>query len=77
MATKTHLEGWNTGAQKITVPMIEGNGEAEIREAWQIHFVEVGTGNKILFTMNRETKDELVRQLTGGIVLYGGELPKV
>jgi hypothetical protein len=67
---KTHLHGWNVGVEKT---MEEGE------EAWSIVFQELRppTGDMIVYTMNRKTRDALVMQLTGGLVLAGGELPKL
>lgn len=72
MATTTHLWGWNVQATKAAEP--DGDGMAEV---WVLEFQERNTGSQILFSMRRETRDELVRQLTGGLVLAGGEFPKL
>lgn len=72
MATYTHLAGWQVKAFKGAEP--DGDGMAEV---WTIAFQEQGSGNQIVFAMRREARDELVRQLTGGLVLAGGEFPKL
>lgn len=76
MAQRIYLEGWNAGARKVSVP-VETDGEPQIEDRWELGFIEIATGNRIMFVMNREVRDELVRQLTGGIVLAGGDLPRL
>lgn len=71
MATRTFLAGWDVNAFKGTEPE---NGK--LVENWTLAFQERGTGTQILFEMRRDARDELVRQLTGGLVLAGGELPQ-
>jgi hypothetical protein len=67
----TRLRGWNVGVEKAQAP-----GEDD---EWRLTFTEKlpPTGDAIIFEMNRDTRDALVRALTDGIVLAGGELPKL
>lgn len=76
MATFTQLAGWNVNAVKGT-EVDEKGAETTAVETWTLVFQEHGTGDRILFAMRREARDELVRQLTGGLVLAGGDLPKL
>jgi hypothetical protein len=68
----TRLRGWSI--QVHTQPV-----ESEEDPEWVLVFTErfPETGNEIRFEMNRDTRDAVVRSLTGGVVLFGGELPKV
>ncbi len=77
MAKHEILEGWNVGASKTQVPVPGKNGQPAIEERWVLDFVENGTDNRISFLMNKETRDHVVRQLTGGIVLAGGDFPQL
>lgn len=65
------LQGWQVGVQKQ-----HGVGQDD---TWLLIFTETKppTGNQIIFPMNRELRDSIVRGLTDGIVLAGGELPKL
>ena len=78
MATVENLVGWNVAAVKGTETEMR-DGEPHAVEAWRLIFMETvpPSGNQIVFSMRKDTRDELVRQLTGGIVLSGGELPKL
>ena len=44
---------------------------------WTLRFVDRMSGDTVEWSCGRETRDEIVKQLTGGIVLAGGELPRV
>lgn len=46
-------------------------------ETFRVVLTDQETGDVIWFTFNKGVRDILVRQLTGGIVLAGGEFPKV
>ena len=48
-----------------------------VRDIWTLVFTDKTYGDRILISFPRETRDELVNQLTSGIVLAGGELPKL
>lgn len=74
------LNGWNVGVEKAqieTAPI--GDAPPQTAEGWTLRFTEVlqPTGDQIAFTFGREVRDMLVRELTGGIVLHGGELPRL
>lgn len=72
MATFTTLAGWDVNARKETEMSKDG-----VVEVWVLYFQEHGTGNQLRFAMQKEPRDELVRQLTGGLVLAGGDLPQL
>lgn len=55
----------------------KNGGEPEAVDMWTLFLVDRDTVERYDYTMTREVRDELVRQLTGGIVLAGGELPKI
>jgi hypothetical protein len=67
----TRLRGWGIAVQKEHLV-----GEDD---EWVVVFTEKfpPTGDEIRFEMNRETRDAVVRGLTDGIVLAGGDLPKL
>lgn len=44
---------------------------------WTIVLTDRDTGDQILLPLMREGRDGLVNDLTGGIVLAGGELPRI
>lgn len=70
------LWGWAVDVAKGTE--LEEHPDGPItHDTWQLVFVEGGTNNVIRYSFRREVRDELVRKLTGGIVLAGGELPRV
>ncbi len=45
-------------------------------DAWRLLLTDKGTGDQIWLAFTRDTKDEMVRQLTG-VVLPNGETPKL
>ena len=53
--------------------------EVEMQDLWTILLTEQSppTGNQYVISFGRETRDEMVRVLTGGIVLAGGDLPRI
>jgi hypothetical protein len=67
----TRLRGWSVNIQKRMEPGID--------DEWILTFTETSppTGDQIIFEMNRKTRDGIVRALTDGIVLAGGELPQL
>lgn len=46
-------------------------------DVWMLVFTDRLTQDQIRISFRRDARDEIVRQLTGGIVLAGGELPKL
>lgn len=68
----TRLRGWSI---QVETQHIEGSEDPE----WVLVFSEKfpPTGDEIRFEMDRATRDAVVRSLTGGVVLFGGELPRV
>jgi hypothetical protein len=66
--------------QVVGPPTGENGAEPSVVDVYRISrisCVDRATGDEVWFVMTEELKDELVRQLTGGIVLAGGKLPKV
>lgn len=53
------------------------NGEPGVAEVWTLVLTDRQTQDQIRIGFRRETRDVLVRQLTDGIVLAGGEFPKI
>ena len=54
-----------------------GDETLEVADVWTIVYLDRQSGDQIHMSFRREARDELVRQLTGGVVLAGGEFPKV
>ena len=75
-----NLRGWNVTIERgKIIERGEGNGEPKEAESWILVYTEAipPTGKQIRFEMGRDLRDYVVRELTGGIVLSGGELPKI
>jgi hypothetical protein len=79
---RTDLAGWNIGVQKQSI--MEANpdgppGDTRPADGWVFVLTEVipQTGDTITFAFGRDVRDTIVRELTGGIVLHGGDLPKL
>jgi hypothetical protein len=70
------LENFSMGAVKGQ-EIEERDGETTAVETWTLIFVDRQTGDQIRVGFRREARDDIVRQLTGGIVLAGGELPRI
>lgn len=74
------LQGWNISVEKTTIQEPKGgNGQMADAPGWILVFTEVmpPSGDTIRFAMGREARDFVVREMTGGIVLHGGELPSI
>lgn len=76
------LVGWNIAVQKKQIAVADPDGppgSVVPAEGWELVFTEVmpQTGNAITFAFGKDVRDVIVRELTGGIVLHGGELPKL
>lgn len=67
----TRLRGWAVSVEKVQ--------EVGSDDEWRLVFTEriPSTGDLVIYEMNRETRDAVVRQLTDGIVLAGGQLPRL
>lgn len=77
MSEKRILLNQDMSVRKMSQPSTLPEGDPVILELWTIVFTDVATGNTTEISFNKETRDELVSRLTGGIVLAGGELPNV
>jgi hypothetical protein len=55
----------------------DGEETLEMVDVWTITLTDRQTPHRILISFRKDARDELVRQLTGGVVLAGGELPKL
>lgn len=76
---KTELSGWNVSVERRTIQEKGGNGSPVDTEGWALVLTELmpPTHNKIEYAFGREVRDFIVRELTGGIVLHGGDLPRI
>lgn len=63
--------------QETDVVQVEGEETLEVVDTWTIILTDRQSRDQIRIAFRREARDELVRQLTGGVVLAGGELPKI
>lgn len=70
------LVGYHMQAVKSS-ELDEKDGEADVVDVWTLVFTDVQSHDQIRIAFRKDTRDMLVRQLTGGIVLAGGELPKL
>ena len=52
-------------------------GTPVVVEIWKLVFTDKQQGDQVVISFRKETRDDLVRKLTGGVVLAGGELPNV
>lgn len=67
-----------TKSQETDVVRAEDGSEGlQVADVWTITFLDRQSGDQIQIAFRREARDELVRQLTGGVVLAGGDLPKL
>ena len=76
----TTLAGWNVEVERTKIKEQKGgNGEMTDAPGWTLTFIEAipGTGDRIVFTFGKDVRDFIVRELTGGVVLHGGELPRI
>lgn len=62
------LRGYNVAVQ---------SGELRDGRRWIFTFADRHSGDTIRFAFDDDVRDYIVRELTGGIVLAGGDLPKV
>lgn len=70
------LWGWASDVVKGTE--LEEHPDGPIsHDVWTLVFIEGGTGNLVKYTFRRDVRDDIVRKLTGGVVLAGGELPRL
>lgn len=56
---------------------VDQEQDGSFTDTWTLIFTDRATGDQIHIAFRREARDELVRQLTGGVVLAGGDLPSV
>ena len=55
----------------------DGSEQLEVADTWTLILIDRESKDQIQIAFRREARDELVRQLTGGVVLAGGEFPKI
>lgn len=53
------------------------DGDLTVVKLWTLVLTDLQSGTATEITFGREARDELVKRLTGGIVLAGGELPNI
>lgn len=72
-----NLVGFQMGVAKSHETDEPADGELETVEVWTLVFTDRQSGDQIRIAFRRDARDTLVRQLTGGVVLAGGEFPKL
>lgn len=72
-----NLVGFHIAAVKGHETDETSPGELQTAEVWTLVFTDMQTKDQIRIAFRREARDSLVRQLTGGVVLAGGDFPKV
>jgi hypothetical protein len=55
----------------------ESGTDAALVDVWELVFTDRSNRDQIRIRFRREARDEIVRQLTGGVVLAGGDLPRL
>lgn len=65
------------GQETDVVKGENGEEDLEVVPVWTLALTDRQSGDQIFLSFRREARDELVRQLTGGVVLAGGEFPQV
>lgn len=70
------LNGFHMQAVKSTEPEDDGDGVTTV-DVWTLILSDRHSGDQIRLSFRKDARDELVRQLTGGVVLAGGELPRL
>jgi hypothetical protein len=58
-----------------TQELTETGGQAEVLDLWTLVLVDGQSRDVIKISFTRDTRDELVRKLTDGIILAGGGFP--
>jgi len=72
------LRGNSVRVSRGMLPVAPGsNGEPQVAQRWVLTYIDAQTGDTIRFAFDDEVRDYIVRELTGGVVLAGGNLPKV
>jgi hypothetical protein len=56
---------------------LAGPGDPIMRDIWTLVFTDKAYGDRIMISIGREARDDIVRGLTDGRVLAGGELPRI
>ena len=64
-------------SQETEITDENGSEGLQMVDVWTLILTDRQSPHRIQIAFRREARDELVRQLTGGVVLAGGEFPKV
>lgn len=78
-----YIELWNQHievekATEIDQAATKANGGTPVVvEVWKIIFADRQLADQHVISIRKEARDDLVRKLTGGVVLAGGDLPSV
>lgn len=71
-----HIQAVKSQETDIT-PNEDGSEGLEVVDVWTLILTDRQIPRRIQISFRREARDELVRQLTSGVVLAGGELPRI
>ena len=79
MPRRTELFNHHIAVHKGQEPETAGetNGGSALVDVWTLIFTDRVSGDQVAIGFRREARDEVVRLLTGGVVLAGGDLPQV
>ena len=64
-------------SQETEITDENGSEGLQMVDVWTLILTDRQSPHRIQIAFRREARDELVRQLTGGVLLAGGEFPKV
>ena len=64
-------------SQETEITDENGSEGLQMVDVWTLILTDRQSPHRIQIAFRRAARDELVRQLTGGVVLAGGEFPKV
>jgi len=77
VAEKRILLNHDMSVRHMSQPRENPAGEIEVLELWTIVLQDSVSGSTTEISFGKDTRNELINRLTGGIVLAGGELPNV
>lgn len=83
MARITELVAHGFAVQDVEIPEVDANGQPvmngggpKTRPGKMVVFIDSQTGDQTRVRLSPEARDEIVRQLTGGVLIPAVSLPK-
>ena len=80
MPKTMHLYNQHIGVERsseLDAEESEKNGAPVMVDVWTIVLTDRTYGDQIRMSFRKDTRDAVVRDLTGGVILAGGDLPSV